>query len=125
MEKTKKSWDSCVMLPRVVYLMCVHWWLIVWSVAKSICEGLNIDSNDYDILVPLSKRQTIALMIPENAKPNKFWWRRFEDDKGNEIDVRPDTPFNYLSKCKTKHCWKVYILDYINNRHFSSWYLWA
>ena len=107
------------MLPRTVYLMCTHGGLLVGSIAKKIM-GDDIKTNDYDILVPLEKWQTIALMIPEDAKPNKFGGWRFTDDKDNEIDVWPDTVFNYLKNCKTKYGGKVYAVDYIANKAYSS-----
>lgn len=108
-----------MMLPRTVYLMCTHGGLLVGSIAKKIM-GDDIKTNDYDILVPLEKWQTIALMIPEDAKPNKFGGWRFTDDKDNEIDVWPDTVFNYLKNCKTKYGGKVYAVDYIANKAYSS-----
>ena len=107
------------MLPRIVYLMCVHGALIVGSYAKKLM-GEDIETNDYDLLVPLEHWQTIALIIPEDAKPNKFGGWRFKDDKDNEIDVWPDTMQNYLANCKTKHGGAVYAIDYINNKAFSA-----
>lgn len=108
-----------MILPRIVYLMCVHGALLVGSVAKKLM-GEKIESNDYDLLVPLEKWQTIALLIPEDAKPNKFGGWRFKDDKGNEIDVWPDTLQNYLQNCKTKYGGKVYAVDYISNKAYCS-----
>jgi hypothetical protein len=107
------------MLPRMVYLMCVHGALLVGSQAKKLM-GENIESNDYDLLVPLEKWQTIALLIPIDAKPNKFGGWRFKDDKENEIDVWPDTLQNYLTNCKTKYGGKVYAIDYIANKAYCS-----
>jgi len=64
-----------MLLPRVVYQMSVHGAYVVGSFAKKLC-GENIDTNDFDVLVPLERWQTIALLIPETAKPNKFGgWR--------------------------------------------------
>jgi hypothetical protein len=108
------------LLPRTVYLMCVHGALLVGSIAKKLMGEDEIEGNDYDLLVPLEKWQTIALMIPEDAKPNKFGGWRFTDDKGNEIDVWPDTLQNYLGNCKTKYGGKVYALDYIGNKAYSA-----
>lgn len=105
------------LLPRVVYQMCVHGAFIVGSQAKRM-TGEDLLSNDYDLLVPLEKWQTIALMIPEDARPNKFGGWRFEDEKGNEIDVWPDTLQNYLANCKTKHGGRVVAVDYINNKAY-------
>ena len=115
MEEKEKS----NMLPRIVYLMCVHGAFLVGSKAKQL-TGENIESNDYDMLVPLENWQTIALMIPETAKPNKFGGWRFTDDKGNEIDVWPDTLQNYLANCKTKYGGRVVAVDYINNKVYYS-----
>jgi hypothetical protein len=102
--------------------MCVHGAYIVGSFAKKLC-GEDVDTNDYDVLVPLEKWQTIALLIPQDAKPNKFGGWRFKTDHHGEeveIDVWPDTLDNYLSHCKTRHGGKVYAVDFINNRAFSS-----
>jgi len=110
------------MLPRIVYLMCVHGALVVGSQAKRLV-GEDIESNDYDLLVPLDKWQTIALMIPEDAKPNKFGGWRFMDDKGNEIDVWPDRLHNYLKNCKTKYGGNVVAVDFINNKAYYSQYV--
>lgn len=108
------------LLPRIVYLMCVHGALITGSYAKKLM-GDNVETcNDFDLLVPLEDWQKIALMIPENAKPNKFGGWRFKDDKENEIDVWPDTIYNYLKNCKTKYGGKVYAVDYIANKAYSS-----
>lgn len=87
------------------YQMCVHGALLVGSFAKMLC-GEEIQANDYDLLVPLEKWQTIALLIPESAKPNKFGGWRFlvkgKDTDEIEVDVWPDTLVNYLTNCKTK-----------------------
>jgi hypothetical protein len=110
------------MLPRVVYQMAVHGALIVGSQAKKLC-GEDVDAQDYDVLVPLEKWQTVALLIPRSARPNKFGGWRFKTDfKGAmvEVDVWPDSLDKYLSQCKTKYGGKVYAVDFINNRAFSS-----
>lgn len=107
------------LLPRVVYQMCVHGGLLVGSAAEVLMGELE-NSNDYDILVPLEKWQTIALLIPENAHPNKFGEWRFLDDKNNKIDVWPGTLQEYLENCKTKYGGFVYAIDYIHNKVYSS-----
>lgn len=108
-----------MMLPRVVYQMCVHGALLVGSQAKKLMGEVE-ESNDYDLLVPLEKWQTIALLIPADAQPNKFGGWRFTDDKDNEIDVWPDTLQNYLQNCKTKYGGHVYAIDYISNKVYSA-----
>jgi hypothetical protein len=108
------------MLPRVVYQMAVHGALLVGSQAKLMMGELDEAPNDYDLLVPLDKWQTIAMLIPPDAKPNKFGGWRFTDEKDNEVDVWPDTLRNYLTNCKTKHGGSVYAIDYIQNRVYSS-----
>ena len=107
------------LLPRVVYQMCVHGGLIVGSYAKKLVGDVE-QANDYDVLVPLSHWQTVCLLIPETAKPNKFGGWRFEDDKGNEIDVWPGDLQEYLRDCKTKYGGAVYAVDYIHNVVYSS-----
>lgn len=107
------------LLPRVVYQMCVHGGLLVGSYAKKVMGEVE-KSNDFDVLVPHEKWQVVALLIPETARPNKFGGWRFEDEKGNEIDVWPGTLTEYLRDCKTKHGGKVYAIDYVHNKVFSS-----
>ncbi len=70
--------------------------------------------------MPLEKWQTIALLIPMNAKPNRYGGWRFIDHE-TEVDVWPDTIEHYLSTCKSKHGGKVTVVDYINNRVFESY----
>lgn len=110
-------------LPRVVYQMCVHGALIVGSYAKEIVNNVDISSNDIDLLVPLENWQTVALLIPESAKPNKFGGWRFTTDFGDEkteIDVWPDTLVNYLTNCKSAKGAGVIALDFIHNRLYTS-----
>jgi len=118
-EDTKADAKEKYALPRSVYLMCVHGALLVGSQAKRVM-GEDIESHDYDLLVPLEQWQIIALMIPENAKPNKFGGWRFIDDKDNEIDVWPDSLQNYLANGKTKYGGKIYAIDYSKNKVYSS-----
>jgi len=108
-------------LPRVVYQMCVHGALLVGSVAKKLCGDEQVKNpNDFDLLVPLEKWQTIALLIPSSARPNKFGGWRFKTDGGVEVDVWPDSLVNYLTNCKSAHGGPVVALDFIHNRKFSS-----
>ena len=115
------------LLPRTVYQMCVHGALITGSLAKYMM-GEDITPHDIDLLVPLAQWQTIALLIPPDARPNKFGGWRFmvdgKDAKGDpikvEVDVWPDTLENYLSQCRTKYGGAVYAIDFINNRVFSA-----
>lgn len=106
------------LLPRIVYQMCVHGALIVGSQAKRLV-GENINGSDYDLLVPLEKWQTIALLIPDKAKPNKFGGWRFTTQDDVEIDVWPDSLHNYLANCRSKYGGAVYAVDYINNKVYS------
>ena len=108
------------LLPPLVYQMCVLGGLLVGSAAKQMVEK-NIEvANDYDILVPLEKWQTIALLIPMEAKPNRFGGWRFSDHQKNEIDIWPGTLQEYLQNCKTKYGGAVYAIDYIHNKVYSS-----
>ena len=108
------------LLPPLVYQMCVHGAYIVGSYAKKL-TGEDIDTSDFDVLVPPSKWQTIAMLIPSNAKPNRFGGWRFKTHPDNtEVDVWPDYLENYLSQCRTKHGGSVVAIDFINNRVFSS-----
>ena len=110
-----------MLLPRIVYLACVHGGLIVGSQAKRLAgETIKSDTSDWDLLIPFEKWSTIALMIPEDARPNKFGGWRFSDDKGNEVDMWPGSVLEYLTNCKTKYGGNVYAVDYIGNRVYSS-----
>jgi hypothetical protein len=104
--------------------MCVHGALIVGSLAKKMCgEDIDVSDSDYDLLVPLEKWQIIALLIPHDARPNKFGGWRFNTDKNGEsveVDVWPDRLENYLATCKTKYGGCVCAVDFINNKAFMS-----
>lgn len=115
MTKKSKGW-----LPRIVYQMTVHGALIVGSQAKLLVGDTKESPNDWDLLVPLEEWQTIALLIPESAKPNKFGGWRFLTDDNQEVDVWPDTVVNYLTNCKSTKGGRVVAVDFINNRIFSS-----
>jgi hypothetical protein len=109
------------MLPRLVYQMCVHGGLIVGSNAKRLAgEKIEGDPNDWDVICPLEKWQTISLLIPETAKPNKFGGWRFEMEDGMEIDVWPGSVMEYLTNCKSTKGGRVIALDFIHNRIYSS-----
>lgn len=69
--------------------------MLCGSVAKKIVGEVE-SSNDFDVIVPHSKWQTVSLLILSTARPNKFGGWRFEDGKGNEIDVWPGNPLDYL-----------------------------
>ena len=105
------------LLPRIVYQMCVHGGLIVGSQARRLA-GEDVKPNDWDILVPIDRWWAVASFIPGDATPNKFGGWRFESD-GIEIDVWPDTVMNYLTRCKNSGG-SVLVVDFINNRVFSS-----
>ncbi len=107
------------LLPRIVYQMCVHGGLIVGSQAKKLIGEHIKETHDWDILVPLENQQTVAMLIPQDAKPNKFGGWRFTSD-GNEIDVWPDDLKNYLTNCKSTKGGKVVAIDFIHNRAFYS-----
>lgn len=110
------------LLPRVVYQMCVHGAFIAGSYAKKLLGEVE-KCNDYDLLVPLERWQTVSLLIPDTAKPNKFGgWRFMTDMDGQqvEVDVWPDSVENYLANCKTKYGGRVAVVDYINNRAFTA-----
>ncbi len=101
--------------------MAVHGALIAGSQAKKLVDAnFSGQPNDWDLLVPLEKWQTIALLIPEDAQPNKFGGWRFKTDKGIEVDVWPDSVTNYLTNCKSTKGGRVVVVDFINNRVFSS-----
>lgn len=106
-------------LPRIVYQACVHGALLVGSFARKMMgEDVKV-THDYDLLVPLENWQKISLMIPETAKPNKFGGWRFTDEKGNEIDIWPDTVHKYLQNC-LGYGGKLYAIDFIRHISYSS-----
>ena len=82
--------------------------------------GEEIESEDFDLLVPHDKWQVIALMIPSTAKVNKFGGWRFETECGKEVDVWPGDLYQYLTECRTKHGGPVVAVDFIQNRIFTS-----
>lgn len=109
------------LLPRTVYQMCVHGGLIVGSQAKKLAgDDVDVSSSDWDLLIPYARWQVIALMIPEDAFPNKFGGWRFYTGVNEEVDVWPGDLAVYLRECKTKHGGNVYAVDYINNMVYSS-----
>lgn len=108
------------LLPRIVYQMCVHGALLCGSYAKKLMGEVET-SGDYDLIVPYDKWATVALLIPrDSAELNSFGGIRFTDKHGNQIDVWQGDPMTYLYECRTKYGGKVYVIDYINNRVFSS-----
>jgi len=114
--------ELIMMLPRVVYQMCVHGALLAGSAAKK-ATGEEIEPNDYDLLVPHEKWQVIALLIPTDAIPNKFGGWRFMTDFENqkvEVDIWPSTLLQYLSECKSKYGEEVVVVDFIRNKKYSS-----
>lgn len=113
--------DVMTLLPRTVYQMCVHGGLIVGSQAKKMAgDEVDVDGSDWDLLIPYHRWQTIALLIPEDAHPNKFGGWRFNLDKGEEVDIWPGDVATYLRECKTKYGGQVYAVDYIHNLVYSS-----
>lgn len=117
----KRNNTPNLMLPAIVYQMCVHGALLAGSLARKIADQDNEgEFNDYDLLVPLEKWQIVALLIPKNSRPNKFGGWRFRLTDGKEVDVWPDTLENYLAKCKTKIGKKVCVIDFIHNKLYSS-----
>lgn len=110
------------MLPGLVYRMCVHGGLLAGSFAKYLAGDLpeGKQPNDYDVLVPYADWQKIALIIPEDAKPNKFGGWSFADGHKNLIDCWPGDVGQYLRECKTKHGGKVWVVDFINSKGYCS-----
>lgn len=110
------------LLPRVVYQMCVHGALLAGSQARKLAGEVGVEPNDFDLLVPLERWQTIALLIPPSARPNKFGGWRFMTDHGDErveVDVWPDSVYNYLANCKANDGERVCVVDFINNKVYS------
>jgi hypothetical protein len=102
--------------------MCVFGGLLAGSYAKWLC-GEDIEPVDFDIVVPHEKWYLVALLIPEDAKLNKFGGWRFEvnfNGEKVEVDVWPDTIERYLRECKTKHDGEVIVVDFIHNKVFAT-----
>lgn len=109
-----------VLLPGIVYKMCVHGALIVGSYAKFLA-GEKIKPHDYDLLVPPEHWQTCAMLIPRDAKLNSFGgWRFIDPQTKMEVDIWPSTLEKYLSECRTRHGGNVCAVDFINNRLYTS-----
>jgi hypothetical protein len=103
--------------------MCVHGALIAGSTAKIMVGETDIESHDYDLLVPHRHWQKIAMLIPQDATPTKFGGWRFEVEEAEgvvEVDVWPSDLQTYLTECRTKYGGDVVVVDFIRNRVFSS-----
>lgn len=109
-----------VLLPAIIYKMCVHGALIVGSYAKFLA-GENVKPRDYDLLVPPEKWQTCALLIPKCAELNSFGgWRFIDKQSGKEVDIWPSTLEKYLAECRSKYGGDITAVDFIHNRKYTS-----
>jgi len=109
-------------IPKSVYLLCMHGGLITGSRALKMAGLIDDDlsNSDWDIMVPYEKWQTVALLWPKSVKRLTFGGWTYKDAEGNDVDVWPDTLFNYLSRAKNKRHDDVIAIDYINNRVFTA-----
>ena len=74
-----------------------------WIVG-SAADPTNTDPRDYDVLVPLSKWQDAAGLIPSNATINTFGGFKCIEE-GIEIDVWPGELSWLMSRPKTQWIW--------------------
>lgn len=108
------------MLPGLVYRLCVAGALIAGSRAKWLAgDALDTEPSDWDLLVPAEIWQSVATLIPTDAKLNAFGGWSFTY-RGERFDVWPGTVHKYLAECRTRHGGVVRVVDVINNRVFSS-----
>jgi len=111
-------------LPKLVYKLCTRGALLAGSKAKKLSNPekyKDLETNDYDLLVPYNKWEEISLLIPRNSEVNSFGGWKFitKDNDGKtlvEVDIWPDDPINYLTNLPGE----IYLFDYIKNRFYCS-----
>jgi len=107
-------------IPTSVFLLCKSGALIVGGSAEFLL-GMRSHINDYDLIVPPEKWHIVSLLISQNAKINHHGGFKFNDEKGNVIDIWPSSIDEYLRHCKPKLGKQTYIVDYINSRAYTSY----
>lgn len=119
MRKNKENF-----LPKLVHQLCIKGALIAGSRAEKLAFPLfneDLETRDYDLLVPYNKWSDIVLLIPKDATVNSFGGWKFKTldiDGVNlvEVDLWVDDPMNYLTSLPKGTC----LYDYIKNRIYYS-----
>lgn len=117
-ERIFKTGEKMSRIPRIVSIFCKQGAYLVGSYANYLI-GKGETYKDYDLIVPPEKWTTIALLIPKYAQLNSFGGWKFTDGLGNKVDIFPMSIEEYLRQyAKDKE--QAYVLDYMNNRIFTS-----
>lgn len=103
----------------MVFRMCREGALIAGSTARVFARVSTKVPNDWDLLVPFARWNTVALLVPKGARPNKFGGWRFTLDSGQEVDVWPGSVQEHLQNACTYEGGSAYVYDPINNRMYS------
>jgi len=78
-----------------------------WVVGSAAAPGADLTTvRDFDILVPFSHWVVAAMLIPHDAKPNKFGGWKFTSF-GNVIDVWPGDLAWLLTNKASQYAWHV------------------
>jgi hypothetical protein len=105
-------------LPALIFLMCKNGANITGSAARFIvgaCETFN----DYDLIVPPDKWYAVSPLIPKTAKLNNHGGLKF-NYRRKQIDIWPCSIEQHLRQCKPGLDEQEYVVDYVNNRIFTS-----
>jgi len=106
-------------LPGLVYRMCREGALIAGSTARVFAGVSTKTPDDWDLLVPFERWNTVALLIPPGARTNKFGGWKFPLDCGNLVDVWPGSVQEHLQNACSYEGGSAYVYDPLNNRVFS------
>lgn len=103
--------------PVKISILCRSGACIVGSYANYLMEE-GKEFKDYDLIVPPEKWYIVSPLIPKNATINMYGGWKFNDEKGNIIDIWPSSIEQYLRQYKGKSK-KACVLDYMNNKIFT------
>jgi len=109
-------------LPRLVsQIVSFDSVFIVGGTAKAIATGnKEYLIKDIDVLVTnIDIWNDVALLIPKDAKVNSYGGWKFKTEE-IEVDIWPESLEHHLKHGKVEFCGKVYAIDFLNNRVYSS-----
>lgn len=99
-------------IPRFVTSVCANFG--AWVVG-SAADPANHSPRDWDVVVPFSRWNDMAHLIPLSATPNKFGGWKFKDDDENEIDVWPGEVAWLMFQPRIQRLWNPHL-----NRRFTA-----
>lgn len=99
-------------IPRFVTSVCANFG--AWVVG-SAAHPDNLSPRDWDVVVPFSRWNDVAHMIPLSATPNRFGGWKFKDNDGNEIDVWPGEVSWLMFQPRIQQLWNPHL-----NRRFTA-----